>query len=243
MNEPQTLIKLQGLKKSYGNKLVLKNINLDFYKGEFAVIVGRSGCGKTTLLRLIAGIDHLEAGEIHFTQQKSFQSVRVMFQEHRLLPWARVLANVRLGFGPLRNTHEAQENAQKTLNHVGIGDRANDWPRVLSGGQKQRAALARALVSNPQILALDEPLGALDALTRIEMQDLLEEVWLKNGLTAILVTHDVSEAVRLADRIVVLEKGEVSQVIPVDLPRPRKQSDPRFAQIEGLLLDYLLRKS
>lgn len=231
---------LRRLAKRFGAKTVLRDVDLDIGAGEFIVIVGRSGCGKTTLLRLIAGLDAPDEGELRIDDEAATDCVRVMFQEHRLLPWASLEANVRIGCGPARDSAEARAKARAALTQVGIGERAGDWPSVLSGGQKQRASLARALVSNPRVLALDEPLGALDALTRIEMQNLLEAVWLKERFTAILVTHDVAEAVRLGDRIVLLEGGEIAEIIPVDLPRPRRRGDPAFARIEDLLLSRLL---
>ena len=218
----------------------MKGVDLEIAASEFIVIVGRSGCGKTTLLRLIAGLDQPDDGLLRIDGETGARNVRVMFQEHRLLPWASVAANVRIGFGAARDSAESHAKARAALREVGIGERADEWPSVLSGGQKQRAALARALVSNPRVLALDEPLGALDALTRIEMQNLLESFWLKQGFTAILVTHDVAEAVRLADRIILLEGGEVAEIIPVDLPRPRKHGDPAFARIEQTILSRLL---
>ena len=140
-----------------------------------------------------------------------------MFQEPRLLPWASVISNVEVGLGAERKQTSARRRALEALEAVGLADRANEWPSVLSGGQKQRVALARALVSRPKLLAFDEPLGALDALTRIEMQALLETVWRREGFTAILVTHDVSEAVALADRIVLLQEGAIALDVDVDL--------------------------
>lgn len=247
---PQTTrgaaIRVRGLAKSFDCKAVLRNISLDVSAGQFIAVVGRSGCGKTTLLRLLAGLERADSGEIsldggNVADAASF--TRVMFQEPRLLPWASVLANVRIGFGAERQTHEAQRKSHEALERVGLGDRANDWPSVLSGGQKQRAALARALVSNPRILTLDEPLGALDALTRIEMQRLLEAVWRREGFTAVLVTHDVSEAVRLADRIILIEDGAIALDIDVDLPRPRERGSVAVASLEEDILRRLLRNS
>ena len=169
--------------------------------------------------------------------------VRVMFQEPRLLPWASVLENVEVGLGPTRRERGSRERALDALDAVGLADRAKDWPSVLSGGQKQRVALARALISRPRVLALDEPLGALDALTRIEMQSLLETVWRREGFTALLVTHDVGEAVALADRILLIEGGVVASDIGVDLPRPRARGDADRAQMEASILRRLLGAS
>ena len=152
-------------------------------------------------------------------------NVRLMFQEPRLLPWQRVVANVEVGITHAGDRGDRRQQAEDALNQVGLAGREHDWPVVLSGGQKQRVALARALVSHPRLLTLDEPLGALDALTRIEMQALVESVWREKGFTAIVVTHDVSEAVALADRVLLLEDGAVAMDVAVDLPRPRRRGN------------------
>ena len=162
-----------------------------------------------------------------------------MYQEPRLLPWATVLANVEVGLGPSGDTAHGRDRAFAALRAVGLADRTDEWPSVLSGGQKQRVALARALVSQPRFLALDEPLGALDALTRIEMQQLLESVWLRDGFTAVLVTHDVVEALTLADRVVLLRDGAIAGDFAVDLPRPRRRGNSELARLEGQILDHL----
>jgi sulfonate transport system ATP-binding protein len=163
-----------------------------------------------------------------------------MFQEPRLLPWARVLANVEVGLGRGRKETGARERALATLAEVGLEERRGDWPGTLSGGQKQRVALARALVSHPRVLAFDEPLGALDALTRISMQRLLERVWREQGFTALLVTHDVAEAITLADRVLIIEEGVIKLDLRIDLPRPRQRGTAEIAALEGKILDELL---
>ena len=163
-----------------------------------------------------------------------------MFQEPRLLPWASVLDNVAVGLTGLGTRAERRDRARAALAEVGLADKAGQWPATLSGGQRQRVALARALVSGPGLLALDEPLGALDALTRIGMQDLIERIWRTQGFTALLVTHDVSEAVALADRILVMEDGGVALDLRVDVPRPRRRGEPDLARLEGRILDHLL---
>jgi sulfonate transport system ATP-binding protein len=168
------------------------------------------------------------------------EHVRLMFQEPRLLPWARVARNVEVGLTRAEDRRARRRLAREALARVGLAERADDWPAVLSGGQKQRVALARALVSRPWLLALDEPLGALDALTRIGMQELIEDVWRAQRFTAVLVTHDVTEAVTLADRMLVLEDGRITADIAVDLPRPRHHGDADLARIEGRVLDHLL---
>jgi sulfonate transport system ATP-binding protein len=232
---------IRGLHKSFGEHQVLRGIDLHIPAGQFVAIVGRSGCGKSTLLRLIAGLEKIDSGSIGFGEAARREDVRVMFQEPRLLPWARVLANVEVGLGRERNSVDAQARAGKALAEVGLADKRGQWPATLSGGQKQRVALARALVGNPRVLAFDEPLGALDALTRISMQRLLERVWRDQGFTAILVTHDVSEAVALADRVLLIEDGRIARDIRVDLRRPRERGSADLAALEGSILSELLR--
>jgi sulfonate transport system ATP-binding protein len=232
---------IQALRKSFGDNEVLRGIDLHIPAGQFVAIVGRSGCGKSTLLRLMAGLETIDAGTISFGEDVRPEDVRVMFQEPRLLPWARVLSNVEVGLGRERQLRDAQARADKALTEVGLGDKRNDWPAVLSGGQKQRVALARALVSDPRVLAFDEPLGALDALTRISMQRLLERVWRDQAFTAILVTHDVSEAVALADRVLVIEDGRIAHDIDVAIRRPRQRGSADLAALEGSILRELLR--
>ena len=232
---------IRGLRKSFGDNQVLRGIDLQIPAGQFVAIVGRSGCGKSTLLRLIAGLETIDAGTIGFGAETRPQDVRVMFQEPRLLPWAKVLSNVEVGLGRDRASSDAQDRAKKALAEVGLEDKRGQWPAVLSGGQKQRVALARALVSDPRVLAFDEPLGALDALTRISMQRLLERVWRDQAFTAILVTHDVAEAVALADRVLVIEDGRIAHDVKVDIPRPRRRSSADLAALEGSILRDLLR--
>ncbi|MBP7545299.1 MAG: ATP-binding cassette domain-containing protein, partial [Acidovorax sp.] len=179
---------IQGLTKRYGQREVLRQAQLHIAPGEFVAIVGRSGCGKSTLLRLVAGLESATSGAIHLDGQPLqglSSSTRIMFQEARLLPWKRVLDNVALGLPP-----QQREAAAQVLQQVGLGERQHEWPARLSGGQRQRVALARALVHQPHLLLLDEPLGALDALTRIEMHRLIESLWQTHGFTALLVTHD-----------------------------------------------------
>ncbi|WP_315721667.1 MULTISPECIES: ATP-binding cassette domain-containing protein [unclassified Bradyrhizobium] len=232
---------IRDLRKSFGDNEVLRGIDLEIPAGQFVAIVGQSGCGKSTLLRLIAGLDKPTSGTIGFGDTAARpEDVRVMFQEPRLLPWARVLANVEVGLGRGRKAAGAHDRASLALEEVGLAEKRDQWPAVLSGGQKQRVALARALVSGPRLLAFDEPLGALDALTRIAMQRLLERVWTDQTFTAILVTHDVAEAVALADRVLVIEDGRVAEDISVDLPRPRRRGSAELAALEGSILGQLL---
>jgi sulfonate transport system ATP-binding protein len=232
---------IRALRRSFGDNEVLRGIDLHIAAGQFVAIVGRSGCGKSTLLRLIAGLETVDAGTIGFGEDARPEDIRVMFQEPRLLPWARVLSNVEVGLGRQRASADAQARAERALGEVGLDDKRAQWPAVLSGGQKQRVALARALVSHPRVLAFDEPLGALDALTRISMQRLLERVWRDQAFTAILVTHDVAEAVALADRVLVIEDGRIAHDVSVDIPRPRRRGSAGLAALEGSILRDLLK--
>ncbi len=233
-------LSIRGLRKSYGDNEVLRGIDLHIPAGQFVAIVGKSGCGKSTLLRLIAGLEKFDAGSISLGDAVKPEDIRVMFQEPRLLPWARVLSNVEVGLGRDRASSDAHSRAEKALTEVGLTDKRDQWPSVLSGGQKQRVALARALVSRPRVLAFDEPLGALDALTRISMQRLLERVWRDQGFTAILVTHDVAEAVALADRVLVIEEGRIAHDVLVNTARPRQRGSAELAGLEGSILSHLL---
>lgn len=230
---------IRGLVKRFDGKTVLQGVDLVVPRGQFLAIVGKSGCGKSTLLRLLAGLDQPTEGTIRHGDAQTADT-RIMFQEPRLLPWARVVDNVTVGLTGIASGKPARERARQRLAEVGLEERAGEWPSVLSGGQRQRVALARALVGEPRILALDEPLGALDALTRIEMQGLLERVWLGQGFTAVLVTHDVAEAVVLADRIVVLDEGRIALDVDVPLPRPRRHGTPEVARLESRILSRLL---
>jgi sulfonate transport system ATP-binding protein len=231
---------LDRLSKRFGEREVLRNTQLHVEPGQFIAIVGRSGCGKSTLLRLVAGLETASEGSIRINGQLLdglSNDTRIMFQDARLLPWKRVIDNVALGLAP-----ERRGDALKVLEQVGLADRANDWPARLSGGQRQRVSLARALVHSPRLLLLDEPLGALDALTRIEMHRLIEDLWRASGFTALLVTHDVQEAVALADRVILIEDGRIALDEVIHLPRPRSQGDAAFAALEKRILDRVLQK-
>jgi sulfonate transport system ATP-binding protein len=214
---------------------VLDAVDLRIEPGEFVAIVGRSGCGKSTLLRAIAGLELPDAGQVKIGGGGQNPETRMLFQDARLLPWKTVLQNVALGL------KEGAERARAALQSVGLLDRADDWPAALSGGQRQRVALARALVHEPQLLLLDEPLGALDALTRIEMQQLIESLWTARGFTAVLVTHDVQEAVVLADRILLIEQGRLALDLDVGLARPRARGSVAFGGLEQKVLDRVLQ--
>lgn len=237
-------IRLRHLDKDFGRVSVLKALDLEIAPGQFVAIVGKSGCGKSTLLRLLVDLDPPSGGEIAFLDAESQPrpaNKRIVFQEPRLLPWASIGDNVAVGLGPRATGSDARVEA--ALEAVQLSEKAGEWPARLSGGQRQRAALARALVSQPDFLALDEPLGALDALTRITMQGLVEQVWQEQGFTALFVTHDVSEAVVLADRVIVLNQGRVALDLEVDLPRPRERGSSGFAALERQLLDAIFAPS
>ena len=213
-------IRFDGLSKAYAARQVLNDVSLDVGAGEFIAIVGRSGCGKSTLLRLLAGLEQPSAGGITLDGQPLQQTrdeLRLMFQDARLLPWRTVVDNVALGLPGSRA--DVRRAALAALADVGLADRADEWPSRLSGGQRQRVALARALVHRPRLLLLDEPLGALDALTRIEMHQLIERLWLAQGFTALLVTHDVAEAVALADRVLLIEDAASRDLVCRSLAR------------------------
>ncbi len=230
-------LELAGVGKRYDGMAVLSDFSLAIDPGSFVAVIGRSGCGKSTLLRLIAGLESPDAGEVRVdgkVLRRLNGESRIMFQDSRLLPWRRVVDNVALGLPA------GLAQAQAVLEQVGLGGRAHAWPRVLSGGQRQRVALARALVHDPRLLLLDEPLGALDALTRIEMHRLIEELWLARGFTALLVTHDVAEAVTLADRVILLESGQPALDIAIDLPRPRSRGSVEFGRLQERILQRLL---
>lgn len=234
-------VRLNKVMRNFGTISVLNGIDLEIEPGSFVAIVGQSGSGKSTLLRIIAGLDRDFGGSVAIDAGGEAVAARIMYQEPRLLPWSSVIANVAVGLGPDVDTRTAFAKARLALDAVGLGDRSAEWPSVLSGGQKQRVALARALVSKPDLLVLDEPLGALDALTRIEMQALLERVWREEGFTALLVTHDVAEALTLADRIVLIEDGKIAFDVDVPFARPRRRGAVQFGELEEKLLNALLK--
>jgi sulfonate transport system ATP-binding protein len=233
-------LQMSGIEKRFGSIKVLKGLDLTIHEGEFVAVVGKSGCGKSTLLRLIAGLDKPSSGTIFVAGEPLTtlnREARIVFQDGRLLPWKRVLDNVILGLGK-----SAKDEAMKVLEDVGLVERTEEWPEKLSGGQKQRVALARALMHKPKILLLDEPLGALDALTRMEMQKLMERLWLKHQFTTLLVTHDVEEAVLLSDRVVLIKDGKIASDVRVPLKRPRHKNQIGFGAIVEHILQQILEK-
>jgi sulfonate transport system ATP-binding protein len=192
---------VSGLRRAYGDRVVIAGLDLQIARGEFVALLGESGCGKTTLLRALAGLDLIQGGRIIAPRRPA-----VVFQEHRLLPWDSLWRNVALGL----DVPDARQRAAAALAEVGLGDRLDDWPRNLSGGQAQRVALARALVQQPELLLLDEPFAALDALTRIRMHALVRELVANHRPGVLLVTHDVDEAIALSDRILVIREGRIA---------------------------------
>ncbi len=194
-------VRVVNLVRRYGGRTVLNDLNLRIERGEFVVLLGESGCGKTTLLRALAGLDRVQGGRIEAPRRPA-----MVFQEHRLLPWDSLWRNVALGL----QAADARARAEAALAEVGLGGRLDDWPRNLSGGQAQRVALARALVQKPELLLLDEPFAALDALTRIRMHALVKQLVARHRPAVLLVTHDVDEAIALADRILVMREGGIA---------------------------------
>jgi sulfonate transport system ATP-binding protein len=221
--------------RSFGTNQVLRNIDLDIEPGEFVALLGRSGCGKSTLLRSLARLDPTPAGEVAVHGRTS-----VAFQETRLLPWKRVRQNVALALLQSPESRQRDRLAKETLAEVGLTEKLGAWPRELSGGQAQRVSLARALVSNPALLLLDEPFSALDALTRIEMHQLVIELWRRHSMAVLLVTHDVDEGLALADRVVVMDEGRLTHTWQITLPRSdRAPSQPEIAGARAEILKAL----
>jgi sulfonate transport system ATP-binding protein len=221
---------VRGLTRRFGDRVVLDDLDLDIGRGEFVAMIGRSGSGKSTLLRALAGLDRDVTGSLGVAGP-----VAVAFQEPRLVPWQRVLANVALG---LRAPQPARA-AAAALDEVGLTERAAAWPLTLSGGEAQRASLARALVRSPSLLLLDEPFSALDALTRITMHRLVLTLWERHRPAVLLVTHDVDEALALADRVLVLRDGRIAHSSAISVPRPRDRDHPSLTALRLRLLTEL----
>jgi sulfonate transport system ATP-binding protein len=235
----QPILELSNIRKEFDGIEVIKKIDLKINKGDFIAVVGKSGCGKSTLLRMIAGLEPASSGKLIVNGNElkgRNQLAKIMFQDGRLLPWKKVLDNVALGLV----SDEQKKQIPKILKQVGLADRAKSWPSELSGGQKQRVALARALIHEPELLLLDEPLGALDALTRLEMHGLIENLWREKQLTAVLVTHDVEEAVALANRVILIEEGKIVLDLPVCLSYPRRRDHPVFSKLVSQILNKIM---
>lgn len=229
---PTATVSVRGLIRGYGPKGVLNGVDLDIATGEFVALLGPSGCGKSTLLRALAGLDHEVSGSGTLTVPAK---VSVVFQDSRLLPWDSVLGNVTLGL----QDHDAEERGRRALAEVGLAGRERAWPHQLSGGEQQRVALARSLVRDPELLLADEPFGALDALTRLRMHSLLADLVAAHQPAVLLVTHDVDEAIALADRIVVLDHGKVALEREVVSGTNRAPDDAGFASLHANLLGAL----
>jgi sulfonate transport system ATP-binding protein len=225
-------VRIEKLTRRFGDHVVLDGVDLDIAPGEFVALLGRSGSGKSTLLRALAELDHDVAGGGELWVPRR---VSVVFQDSRLLPWRRVLDNVILGL----RVPDARRRGAGALAEVGLAWRERAWPNQLSGGEQQRVALARSLVGEPELLLADEPFGALDALTRIRMHDLLRALCERHRPAVLLVTHDVDEAVKLADRIVVLDRGRLAVDMRPDLPQARTPRDPAVQATRELLLTAL----
>ena len=221
----------RGVGRSFDGREIFSDIDLDIERNEFVALLGRSGTGKSTLLRALGGLDSEYDGSILVPDARS-----VVFQEPRLLPWRRVRANVQLG---LPRNARTQQLADEALAEVGLSGHADAWPVTLSGGEAQRVALARALVREPELLLLDEPFGALDALTRLKMHGLLRELCRRHQPAVLLVTHDVDEAIVLADRVLVLDGGRFRCDRRIELEHPRDRTHPAFAALRGELLEAL----
>jgi len=196
------VVKLTGFSRSFGANTIIANLDLEIVEGEFVALLGRSGSGKTTLLRTLAGLDDAEGQQVQVPTSRA-----VVFQDARLLPWKKVWRNVALGLRDL--SARVRDKAERALREVGLGHRLDAWPLTLSGGEAQRVALARALVREPELLLLDEPFAALDALTRLKMHDLVLDLWRAHRPAVLMVTHDVDEAIALADRVLVLDQGRI----------------------------------
>lgn len=224
------MARASGLTRAFGERRILDDLDLEIAPGEFVALIGRSGSGKSTLLRALAGLDRDLAGELTVNG-----TVAVAFQEPRLLPWKRVWANVCLGL----RADDPRSVADAALAEVDLTERAGAWPLTLSGGEAQRASLARALVREPTLLLLDEPFSALDALTRIAMHRLVLRLWAHHGPAVLLVTHDVDEAIALADRVLVLSGGQIGLSCRVEAPRPRDRDQPVLVELRNRLLAEL----
>ena len=221
----------RDIRKVFGDNVVIDGLDLDIRAGEFVAMLGRSGSGKSTFLRALGALDGDVDGYLRVPARRA-----IVFQEPRLLPWQRVLANVTIG---LPNGNRTRQKALSALSEVNLATKAKVWPRTLSGGEAQRVALARALVREPQLLLLDEPFGALDALTRIKMHGLLLDLYRRHTPAVLLVTHDVDEAIALADRVIVLTDGVISLDVDVTVPKPRARDTGEFITLRRRLLAEL----
>jgi len=240
------MLALDRVGKTYPNGVhALERFSADIGRGEIVAIIGGSGCGKSTLLRAIAGLDRASTGTVTLDDisiTAPHAKIGIIFQEPRLLPWLSVADNIGFGLSELPAAIR-REKVARALDRVGLTDKANAWPRELSGGQAQRVAIARALVPQPEVLLLDEPFSALDAFTRRDLQDHLLDLWNDTRPTLVLVTHDVDEAVVLADRVLVMRPrpGRLFEEIKINLARPRDRNSPHFDNFKRRVLTALDR--
>ena len=237
------IIELEGVSKRYGDMLALDNVSLRIEKGEFVVIVGASGCGKSTTLNMIAGFDHPSEGLVKVEGRQVTEvspNTGMVFQQYALFPWLSVLDNIAYGL-KMKGMKKAERRAiaQQFVDMVGLKGFENAYPKQLSGGMKQRVTIARVLANDPAVMLFDEPFAALDALTRIKMHRLIIELWRKHTPAVLLVTHDVDEAILLADRVIVLENGKIAEQLRIDLPRARDTGQEGFQTIRARLLGGL----
>ncbi|MBK1787487.1 ABC transporter ATP-binding protein [Prauserella cavernicola] len=223
-------VRIRSARRAFGTQQVLSGLDLDIVEGEFVAMLGHSGSGKSTLLRAMAGLDPEVTGSVLVPRERA-----VVFQNPRLLPWRRVLPNVTFALA----AGDARQRGRAALAEVGLAAKEQAWPATLSGGEAQRVSLARALVREPKLLLLDEPFGALDALTRLKMYELLRALCDRHRPAVLHVTHDVDEAILLADRVTVLRDGLVRLDLPVGLPAPRSRTSPDFAGLRQRLLGEL----
>lgn len=226
---------------------VLRDINLQIKKGEFITIVGHSGCGKSTLLKIMCGLVDYEDGVVERNNHAVVgpgPKCGMVFQDHRLLPWLKIKDNIGFGLREL-SKEEREKNVKQHLELVGLSGFENSYPAQLSGGMSQRAAIARGLANNPTILLLDEPFGALDALTRIQMQDEILKIQKKEGTTMVMVTHDIDEAIYLGDRIVVMSArpGEIKEIIEVDKVQGKIRNSDKFNEYKKRIYDYFFENT
>lgn len=224
------VVRVDGLTRSFGDRQIIRGLDLEIRRGEFVALLGASGCGKSTLLRVLAGLDSEIGGDVQVARRRA-----VAFQQPRLLPWKKVWRNVVLGTSPKQD----REGARAALAEVGLGERIDDWPKTLSGGEAQRAALARALVRDPDLMLLDEPFAALDAHTRLTAQRLVAQLWARHGMAVLIVTHDVDEALLLADRVLFMDQGRITHELAVTEARPRSAASEELQGHRADLLGWL----
>lgn len=244
--EKNNFVQIHNLNKSFhmkeGQLEVLKDINIDIKKGEYICILGTSGCGKSTMLRMLAGLDKEYEGSILVDGEEikgPSSDVGMIFQESRLFPWLKVEDNIAFGISKKIPAKEKKDRVHELLKLVGLEGFEKSYPHQLSGGMQQRVSIARSLIENPKVLLLDEPFGALDALTRMHMQKESLRIWEEEKTTMILVTHDIDEAIYLGDRIVILSSrpGELREIIDVNLPRPRVRTGTEFAELRNYIFN------